>query len=369
MNVVRVLLNYNSDFDARAKSKPRKSVGFIFLAVAVIAMLGVWYFPTPYVIEQPGPAYNVLGSDEGKPIISIKNAKTYETSGNLDLLTVQIAGNRSQTPNWIEILGAWMDPAKSVIPIDQVFPANQTVEESTAESSAMMEQSQQEAIAVALRNLGYTVPVQLYVSEVSKNSPSSGQIVAADFVQKVDGVSVSTIEELRKQVNKFDGINPLSIELLREGKIVTFSITPKKDETGAYRIGILAGYKYDFPVEIELHLGDVGGPSGGMMFALGIFDKLTQGSLTGGNYIAGTGTIDGSGAVGPIGGIQQKMFGAQLAGAKFFLAPKDNCKDVVGHIPTGLQVFKVNNFKDALTALEKIGKGDNLSSLPKCTTN
>jgi PDZ domain-containing protein len=361
-------LSYNSDFDARANSKPRKSAGLIFLAVAGAALLGVWFFPTPYVIEQPGPAYNVLGTDDGKPIISIKNATTYKTSGNLDLLTVQIAGNRTKTPNWLELLGAWLDPAKSILPIDQVFPANQTQEESTAESTAMMEQSQQEAIAVALRNLGYTVPVQLYVSEVSKNSPSSGQIVAADFVQRVDGISVATIEELRKQVNEFDGKTPLSIELLRDGKIVTFSITPKKDETGAYRIGILVGYKYDFPVQIDLQLADVGGPSGGMMFALGIFDKLTPGSLTGGNYIAGTGTIDGSGAVGPIGGIQQKMFGAQLAGAKYFLAPKDNCIDVVGHIPTGLQVFKVTNFKDALTAVEKIGKGENLSSLPKCTT-
>jgi len=362
-------LSYNSDFDARANSGPRKSVGFIFLAISVAALLGVWFFPTPYVIEQPGPAYNVLGTDDGKPVISIRNATTYETSGNLDLLTVQIAGNRSQTPNWFELLAAWMDPSKSVIPVDQVFPANQTVEESKAESSAMMEQSQQEAIAVALRELGYEVPVELYVSEVSKDSPSSGQIVAADFVKSVNGVSVSTIEELREQVNEFDGKTPLNIELLRAGARVSFDITPKKDETGAYRIGILAGYKYDFPVQIDLQLADVGGPSGGMMFALGIYDKLTQGSLTGGNYIAGTGTIDGSGAVGPIGGIQQKMFGARLAGAKYFLAPKDNCRDLVGHIPAGLQVFKITSFKDALTAVEKIGKNENLSSLPRCTTN
>lgn len=361
-------MSYNSDFDARASSKPRRSVGFIFLGVGLAALLGVGYFPTPYVIEQPGPAYNVLGTDGGKQIISISNAKTYPTTGNLDLLTVQIAGNRAQTPSWLELLNAWMDPSKSVIPIDQVFPANQTVEESTAESTAMMEQSQQEAIAVALRNLGYKVPVQLYVSEVSKNSPSSGKIVAADFIQKVDGVKVATIEQLRKQVNEFDGNTPLNIELLRNGELFNFSITPKKDETGAYRIGILAGYKYDFPVKIDLQLADVGGPSGGMMFALGIYDKLTPGSLTGGKYIAGTGTIDGSGLVGPIGGIQQKMFGARKAGAEFFLAPKDNCSELVGHIPADLQVLKVTTFADALTAVEKIGKGESLSSLPNCNT-
>lgn len=361
-------MSYNSDYDSREYSKPRKSVGLVFLALGAAALLGVWYFPTPYVIEQPGPAYNVLGSDSGKQIISIQNAPTYKTSGNLDLLTVQIAGNRERTPSWLEIFSAWMDPSKSVLPIDQVFPANQTAEESTAESTAMMEQSQQEAIAVALKNLGYEVPVQLYVSEVSKASPSSGQIVAADFIQKVNGIRVTTIEELRKNVNEFDGQNPLKVELTRKGETKVFSITPKKDETGAYRIGILVGYKYDFPVKVDLQLGDVGGPSGGMMFALGIYDKLTPGELTGGKYIAGTGTIDGSGLVGPIGGIQQKMFGAQKAGAKYFLAPKDNCRELEGHVPSGMKVFKVTNFKDALTTVETIGAGKDLSALPTCTT-
>lgn len=361
-------MSFNTDFGSRAQSMPRRSVGLAFLTLGLAALLAVWFFPTPYVIEQPGPAYNVLGTDSGKQIISIENATSYATSGSLDLLTVQIAGNRSKTPSWIEIFNAWMDPSKSVIPIDEVFPANQTVEQSTAESTAMMEQSQQEAIAVALKNLGYEVPVQLYVSEVTKDSPSSGKIVAADFVQKVNDVKVKTIEELRHEVNEYDGKTPLVIELIRNGQKKTFNITPKKDETGAYRIGILVGYKYDFPVKINLELADVGGPSGGMMFALGIYDKLTPGQLTGGKDIAGTGTIDGAGLVGPIGGIQQKMFGAKQAGAQYFLAPKDNCSEVLGHIPAGLQVFKVNDFKDALNTVEEIGRGADLSNLPTCTT-
>ena len=361
-------MSYNTHFDSRATSKPRRSIGLAFLILGILSIAAVGYFPTPYVIEQPGPAYNVLGIDSGKQIISISNAPTYATAGSLDLLTVQIAGNRSQTPSWMEIFNAWMDPSKSVIPIDQVFPANQTIEQSTAESTAMMEQSQQEAIAVALKNLGYQVPVQVYVSEVTKNSPSSGQIVAADFVQKVNGTKVETIEGLRKKVNEFDGKTPLTVELLRNGEKKIFNITPKKDETGAYRIGILVGYKYDFPVKVNLELADVGGPSGGMMFALGICDKLTPGQLTGGHDIAGTGTIDGAGVVGPIGGIQQKMFGAKNAGAKFFLAPKDNCSEVVGHVPAGLKVFKVTTFTDALNAVEEIGRGADLSALPTCTT-
>ncbi len=362
-------MSSSPDFEYRTYSKPRKSAGFAFLSIAAVALLGVLIFPTPYVIEQPGPAYNVLGKDEGKSIISISNAETFATSGHLDLLTVQVVGNREQSPNWIEIFLAWMDPARSVLLIDQVFPANQTTEQSNAESSAMMEQSQQEAIAVALKKLGYETPVELYVSEVTKASPSSGLIVAADFVRTVDGVKVSTIQELREEVNKYDGTDPLKVSVVRAGVEKVFEIIPIKDETGAYRIGILVGYKYEFPVEVSLQLGDVGGPSGGMMFALGIYDQLTPGELTGGNHIAGTGTIDSSGNVGPIGGIRQKLYGARQAGAEFFLAPDKNCAEVTGNIPAGMKVFKVKNFEDALLAVEKIGKKQDLSSLPTCSTN
>lgn len=362
-------MSYKFDFDEPGRSKPRKSAGWVFLFISALALIGVWVFPTPYVIEQPGPTYNVLGSDGGAEIISINGASTYPTSGNLDLLTVQIVGNREQTPGWLDIFLAWADPSRSVLLLDQVFPANQTTEQSEAESTAMMEQSQQEAIAVALRKLGYTVPVELYVSEVSKNSPSSGQVVAADFIRTVNGVKVDTIEGLRAEVNKFNGSTPVKLIVSRAGAEKAFDLIPVKDESGAYRLGLLVGYKYDFPVDVNLKLADVGGPSGGMMFALGIYDKLTPGKLTGGQFVAGTGTIDAAGNVGPIGGIQQKMYGAANAGAKFFFAPAQNCDEVVGHIPTGLKVFKIDKFDDALKALEKIGKGEDTSSLAKCDAN
>lgn len=362
-------MGYDSDFDRRGISRPRRSVGFGFLVVAALALLGTLVFPTPYVIEQPGPAYDVLGKSSDKTVITIQGVPTYETTGNLDLLTIQIVGNRASSPNWLEIFAAWMDSSRSVLPIDEVFPNNQTAKESEAESSAMMEQSQQESIAVALRKLGYVVPVELYVSEVTKGSAASGLLVATDFVRSVNGAKVATIEELRNNVNLYDGIKPLSVVVSRSGILKTFEITPTKDETGKYRIGILVGYKFDFPIQVDLQLADVGGPSGGMIFALGIYDKLTPGSLTGGKHIAGTGTIDSSGLVGPIGGIQQKLYGAAAAGAQYFLAPAENCPEVLGHIPEGLRVFKVSTFDDALTTVEKIGQGKDFSKLPTCSTN
>jgi PDZ domain-containing protein len=242
-----------------------------------------------------------------------------------------------------------------------------TTKQAEAESSAMMEESQQDAIAAALNKLGYEVPWHVYVSEVSKDSPSSGKLVASDFIIKINDVEIKEIDQMRALINEAAPSGPLTVSVLRGGKSQTQEITATKNSDGKYRLGILAGYKYDFPVKIKLELGDVGGPSGGMMFALGIIDRLTPGQLTGGKHIAGTGTIDPSGNVGAIGGIRHKLYGAADAGATIFLAPESNCDEVVGHVPSGLTVVKVKTLSEAKTALEKISTGTNPATLPTCS--
>jgi PDZ domain-containing protein len=215
--------------------------------------------------------------------------------------------------------------------------------------------------------LGYEVPWHVYVSEVSKASPSSGKLVAADFIIEINDVDIKDIDQMRVLINEAAPSGPLAVNVLRGGRSLTEEITATKNADGKYRLGILAGYKYDFPVKIKLALGDVGGPSGGMMFALGIIDRLTPGQLTGGKHIAGTGTIDPSGNVGPIGGIRHKLFGAANAGATIFLAPEANCDEVIGHVPSGLTVVKVKTLSEAKTSLEKISTGTNPATLPTCS--
>ena len=122
----------------------------------------------------------------------------------------------------------------------------------------------------------------------------------------------------------------------------------------------------DSQVEATFSLSDVGGPSAGMMFALGVVDEITPGALTGGKDISGTGTIDMTGQVGPIGGIQQKMAGAREAGSTFFLAPTSNCEEVKGHEPKGMQVFSVSTLHEAVTATQAIASGDT-SGLATCS--
>ncbi|MFM5951285.1 MAG: S16 family serine protease [Micrococcales bacterium] len=146
----------------------------------------------------------------------------------------------------------------------------------------------------------------------------------------------------------------------------------RKDFTDSIDSAIYVAKKHLAPeisqaMKVDVNLEDVGGPSAGMMLTLGIIDKASPESLTGGKYIAGTGTIDQRGNVGAIGGIRFKLISAQRAGDKFFLAPKENCSEVVGNIPRGLKVFAVGNIDDALKILNVIASDGNLGKLPVCT--
>ena len=131
-------------------------------------------------------------------------------------------------------------------------------------------------------------------------------------------------------------------------------------------VGIVLSRGFEFPVKVNFALDGIGGPSAGMIFALAIYDEMTPGDLTGGKKIAGTGTIDEQGTVGPIGGIRQKMIGARSDGAEYFLAPSDNCDDVTGHIPKGLQVVKIDTLSDAINSVEQIASTGSIRGLPTC---
>ena len=162
---------------------------------------------------------------------------------------------------------------------------------------------------------------------------------------------------------------PIELTVERDGEQVTVSVMPKQTEVDGetvWLIGIVLLNDYEFPIDVTIQLNNVGGPSAGMMFALGIIDTLTPGQLNGGQNVAGTGTITADGEVGPIGGIRQKLFGAKDAGAEWFLAPEANCDEVVGHVPDGLQVFAVETLDDALDALEAVRAGGDVDALPTC---
>ncbi|MBF4462751.1 MULTISPECIES: PDZ domain-containing protein [unclassified Rathayibacter] len=351
--------------DPRPSSTRRRAwVGptVLFSGVALIVGLGI--APAPYVIEQPGPVFDTLGADGDVPLISIPDRTTYPTSGTLDMLTVSVVGNPQSLPNWLEIASAWFDRTKAVVPVAQIFPPSTTVEQRDQVNQAEMTDSQQEAIAAALTHLGYPVTQRVSVAQIPDGSPSTGVLQQGDQILAVGPTTVSDVPSLRAAVQAAGTGTPVALTIERSGAQQQVQVTPTEVD-GVAVLGIGAGSAFSFPFEVDIRLDKVGGPSAGMMFALGIIDKLTDGSLNGGADVAGTGTIDASGEVGAIGGIRQKLYGAKDAGARYFLAPASNCSDVVGHVPDGLDVIAVSTLDDSLAALAAIAGGDT-SGLPDC---
>lgn len=355
--------------DARLRGR---RVGWLLLALTLFGVFGLAVLPTPYVIERPGPVFDTLGSvtvgDEEVPLIEIPSEPTFETEGSLSLLTVNVYGNRDQPPSWFDVIRAWLDPSQSVVPIDSVFPAGVSTEDRREQSRIDMENSQQEAVAAALRALGEPYESQLRVVETLPESPAEGILRGDDIILAVDGEPVRDVTALRAAIAANGTADPVSIGIVRGGSERTLEVTPVLSE-GEERvpvIGVLIAGEYVFPFDVNIELENVGGPSAGMMFALGIIDKLTPGSLAGGAEVAGTGTIGADGTVGPIGGIVQKMHGAVGFGADWFLAPVGNCDEVVGNVPGDLEVFAVATLHEAIGVLQTIADEGDLGELARC---
>ncbi|GAA2237028.1 PDZ domain-containing protein [Herbiconiux moechotypicola] len=362
---------------ARPRSGARRvtgpvNAGWTVLIVALVLGLVMSLLPAPYVIEQPGPVYDTLGTQEQDgeevPLISIEGTETYPTAGTLDMLTVSVRGTPESRPSWAEILSAWFDPTKAVLPIDQVYPPSVTTEERNEQNATLMVDSQQAAIAAALTQQDIAFGTELAVAAVDDEGPSAGSLVEGDLILSVNGTSADDVDELRAALAANGTEQPAQVVVQHEdGTEETVGIVPQiSDTTGTPALGITVMQSYDFPFDVEIQLDNVGGPSAGMMFALGIIDMLTPGELNGGQNVAGTGTIDAAGEVGAIGGIRQKMYGAKDAGAGWFLAPASNCGEVVGHVPDGLTVFAVSTLDDSMAALDAIASGGDTSALPTC---
>jgi PDZ domain-containing protein len=352
----------NSNRDARSSAMLVSGLLALVLGVTAVSL------PVPYVVETPGPTYNTLGQDNGKPVISIAGHEAYPAKGSLDLTTVYVDGGPNGPVSTLEAFSAWLDRSKAVYPEELVFPSGLTKEQSEQESAVAMATSQENAVAAALREVNIPFEQKMEVADLPDGSASSGKLQAGDVLLSINDQPITALSVVQSELAAGNG-KPVTVVVDRAGSKVPVSITPTKTEAGRYVLGVILQYKFKFPFEVKISLEKVGGPSAGLMFALGIIDTVTPGDLTGGKHIAGTGTITPDGVVGPIGGVSQKMHGARSAGASIFLAPAENCDDVVGHIPEGLQVVRVENLAGARKAVELAASGGDTSGLPVCTKN
>ncbi len=357
--------------DSLHSRRPRRSqIGWILIVVAIVVAIVIAVMPAPYVIDQPGPAYDTLGTvtidGETVPMIAIPDEKSYPTDGQLELLTVRQVGTPDDLPTWSEVLLGWLSASRAVLPIGEAYPEGLSSDQLAEQGRFLMEQSQQSAIAAALTELGYEVSASYSIAAVLPDSPAKGLLHKGDLLSSVNDQPITSVEFLRAQLAANGTETPVRIGISRAGEQLTVEVTPYEPEKGAVVLGIEVASDFVFPIAVQIQIQDVGGPSAGLMFSLGIIDKLTEGPMTGGEAWAGTGTITEDGTVGPIGGIRQKMFGAERAGADWFLAPAANCDEVVGNIPSGLTVFAVGTLDEALTAIDRVARGAATATLPTC---
>ena len=358
---VRALLTRTLD-DAQLA---RPAVALSTLFVLCVMILGGSLIPVPYVIERPGPAIDVLGEYEDEQILVIDGAETHPTEGALMMTTVSVDGGPGYRVTPVEVVASWFDRSKMVVPRELVFPEGQTREQTALTNTAAMSSSQQDSVAVALDELGVAYQDVVMVAGVEEGGPADGTLQGGDVLVSIGGETAADSAGYQELARRAAPGEPIAMTVRRDGEELALKV-PTETVDGAPRMGVVLAPGFEFPMDIHIAVGDIGGPSAGMIFSLSVYDELTPGALTGGHRIAGTGTIAADGAVGPIGGIRQKMVGAEGSDAEFFLAPAANCDEVVGNEPEGLEVVAVSTFDDAITATETIAKNGSADGLPTC---
>jgi len=312
----------------------------------------------------PGDPQNVLGS-----AIKISGTDTYPTTGKLSVTAVMITDPDSYITAF-DIFYGWIDKDRAVLPRERVYPDGETAAEAVREGAAEMNSSQINATAAALSYLGYQIPSKLVVVGVSKQSNAHKVILLKDQILSIDKIKLNNTTDVLRYLEDKKADEVVSVEINRSGvgiMIKEIALSPRPD--GSAFIGINIQEQFDFPFDVQIKLAETGGPSGGLIFALGIVEKLTQADLIRSRNIAGTGTITTDGLVGPIGGIAEKIIGAKNDGVDLFFTPINNCQDInnpdqigVGKGGKSMKIVPVATLAEAIEVL----KLPENAKLPSC---
>jgi Lon-like protease len=326
--------------------------------IAIFGVLG-GIAPVPFVSLGPGPTYNTLGQVGDQVVVNIVGQQTYPTKGELNMTTVAVGNDLTL----FSALGRWLSGKYSIVPHDEIYPPDRTEDQVQKEQAQAFVDSENNAETAALAYLKY--PMRVLVNSVVDGSPSQGKLKPGDQLIMVNGKTLTGAEQVRQALADTTPGQVIDVRYQRGGTTGTEKITlGSRDDRQNGFLGIEPANQADVPFTITISLADVGGPSAGLMFALAIVDKLTEGELNDGKFVAGTGEITTDGQVGPIGGIPFKMAAARAAGATVFLVPADNCLEAKQRAPEGLRLVKVETLAGAVQALDALRTG---GSPPGCS--
>ncbi len=333
----------------------------LIVALVPIVVFGVLLaaVTVPYVALGPGPTFDTLGEVEGKPVVAIEGTPVKPTSGHLNMTTV----SQRDGLTLAQALALWASGNDQLVPRDLVFPPEKSRDDIKKSQDADFERSEDNAEYAALNYLKF--PDAVRVEKVNDPGPSAGKLQVGDAIDKVNGTPVPNLETFTGLLKATKPDQKLVIDYRRKnGPAGTTTVTlGKNDDREHGYLGIAVLDAPWAPFTIDFNLANIGGPSAGMMFSLAVIDKLTTGDLNGGKFVAGTGSIDAEGAVGPIGGITHKMVSAQEAGATVFLVPAENCEEARTVGGNTMELIKSETLTQTVDALKALTSG---GDPPRC---
>jgi len=342
-------LNQERDARRRPRRLPRWPfvVTGLFLAFGM-AILLAWPIKVPYFAMSPGPV------EEVADLVSITDVDVFEATGDLYLLTVGL-----REVNVFEYFEAQLDGKVDLIDREVIRPAGVSQEQITRSNLEAMDESIDTAIYVALSRLGFDVGFSgdgVEVLQTVEGSPAYEVLQVGDLFVEVAGVTVRTSDEAAEVIRSFDVGDTITLRGTRgeQELVVEITLVPHPDLEGKPMVGVLfdtLNLEMVLPIDVRVDSRSIGGPSAGMMYALAVFDLLTEEDLTKGHRIAGTGTIRFDETIGAIGGVRQKVFGARSVGAEYVLVPAANYDDALSASGNEIEVVSIATFQDALDFL------------------
>ena len=318
------------------------------LIILIVSILPFGLIKTDFYFMSPGPPYQWD--------IEIEGTESFEYEGNLYQLTV-----RRDEANYFTYIWAKVDNSVDLYSREVILPKGVTPQQLSEISIQNMKTSENVAIAVALNSLNFEIETQgdgVLVVGILEDSPVEGKLLKEDLITSINNEEIKSTSEFIALLRTYEIGDIVSIGLVRNDKDI--SIETKLIEHVDYKnepmVGFLAStpnQRFVFPISVDINTGNVGGPSAGLMMALNVYNSLTQEDLTNGIKVAGTGTIEIDGSVGPVGGVKQKVIAAKKAGSSLILVPTANYDDAKLYIDEDTSIVAVNTFNQALEVISE----------------
>ena len=317
----------------------------VLLVLAIVAAGVLWLVPSDHFIVLPDRARPV------DPLVSVPGEDENQESAGIYMVDVRVG-----RANLFERLFPGVYDGAELVPESVLNPVGVSDRQRRTSSLGQMSRSQQIAITVALRELGRRVSVAAVGAEVvlvTPDAPADGELLVGDLVVEARGEPIANTLDLRQAMRPVRPGSAVELTVKREGEEIELSVGTQASQQGPRRavmgVQVRDAQEFDFPLDVEIDAGSVGGPSAGLAFALEIVDELGS-DLENGRRVVATGEITLSGDVLPVGGIRQKTIGAREAGASVFLVPDANAAEARAQAGD-LQIVPVSDFDEALTAL------------------